>query len=86
MNIKQQPVTIQVVNLQDALMLVPEFNGRNIYLAQFIEGCNEAKCMIEPESEIKGVFRFVGRFSSVYLEISCEQTIDAFLIGFGFFY
>ena len=51
-NANQQPVTIQVVTLRDALMVVPEFNGRNILLAQFIEGCNEAKCMIEPKSEI----------------------------------
>ena len=55
MNFNQQPVTIQVVTLRDALMVVPEFNGRNIPLAQFIEGCNEAKCMIEPESEINVV-------------------------------
>ena len=51
-NVNQQPVTVQVVTLRDALMVVPEFNGRNIPLAQFIEGYNEAKCMIEPESEI----------------------------------
>ena len=55
MNVNQQPVTIQVVTLGDALMVVPEFNRRNIPLAQFIEGCNEAKCMIEPESEINQV-------------------------------
>ena len=51
-SVNQQPVTIQVVTLRDALMAVPDFNGRKIPLAQFIEGCNEAKCMIEPESEI----------------------------------
>ena len=51
-NTNQQPVTIQVVTLRDALMVVPEINGKNIPLSQFIEGCNEAKCMIEPESEI----------------------------------
>ena len=39
-NVNQQPVTIQVVTLRDALMVVPEFNGRNILLAQFIEGNN----------------------------------------------
>ena len=54
-NVNQQPVTIQVVILRDALMVVPAFNGKNIPLSQFIEGCNEAKCMIEPESEINFV-------------------------------
>ena len=33
-------------------MVVPEFNERNIRFDQFIEGCNQAKCMIEPESKI----------------------------------
>ena len=52
MNFIQKPVTIQVVTLGDAPMVVPEFNGRNISVAQFIKGCNEAKYMIETESEI----------------------------------
>ena len=33
-------------------MVVPEFSGKNITSSQFIERCNEAKFMIEPESEI----------------------------------
>ena len=32
--------------------MVPEFNGRNIPSGQFIEGCSEAKEMIEPEFEV----------------------------------
>ena len=32
-NVNQQPVTVQVVTLRDALMVLPEFNGRNIPLA-----------------------------------------------------
>ena len=41
----------QMVTLRDALTIVPEFNGKNIPLGQFIEGCSEAKEMIEPEFE-----------------------------------
>ena len=39
----------QMVTLRDAHSMVPEFNGKNIPLGQFIEGCSEAKEMIEPE-------------------------------------
>ena len=52
LNPNQQPAAIQVVTSREALMVVPEFNGKNIPLGQFIEGCNEAKCMIKPESGI----------------------------------
>ena len=41
----------QMVTLRDALTMVPEFNGKNIPLGQFIESCSEAKEMVEPEFE-----------------------------------
>ena len=36
----------QQVSLRDALEVVPLFDGSNIPLSQFIEGCNEAKAML----------------------------------------
>ena len=45
------PVQPQVVSLRDAISVIPEFNGKNIPLCQFLEGCDEAKEMIGPESE-----------------------------------
>ena len=43
--------TNQTVSLKDAMKVIPEFNGANISLGQFIEGCLEAKDMIEPGAE-----------------------------------
>ena len=41
----------QTVSLKDALQVVPEYNGSNIPLSQFLEGCSEAKEMLDPEAE-----------------------------------
>ena len=41
----------QTVSLKDAIKMVPEFDGSNISLGQFLEGCNEAREMIEAGSE-----------------------------------
>ena len=57
-HIKSLPKTInmavpvnQTVSLQDAIKVVPEFDGANISLGQFLEGCTEAKDMIEEGAE-----------------------------------
>ena len=42
---------VQAIPLKDALMVVPEYNGENIPLSVFLEGCDEAKEMITPENE-----------------------------------
>ena len=47
----QIPQVTQVVSLRDAIMVIPEFTGKNIPLGQFLEGCNEAKEMVEPAFE-----------------------------------
>lgn len=41
----------QVVSLKDAIQVVPEFDGSNIPLREFLEGCAEALLMIEPAAE-----------------------------------
>ena len=41
----------QVVSLRDALEVVPIFTGGNISLDQFIEGCREARDMLQAGSE-----------------------------------
>ena len=41
----------QTIPLKDALTVVPEFNGENIPLSVFLEGCDEAKEMITAENE-----------------------------------
>ena len=48
----------QTVSLKDAMKLVPEFDGSNISLGQFIEGCLEAKDMVEPGAE-KNLVRLI---------------------------
>lgn len=45
------PHSSQVISLRDAVEVVPLFSGRNIPLGQFIEGCEEARLMLPPESE-----------------------------------
>ena len=42
---------VQPIPLKDALMVVPEYNGENIPLSVFLEGCDEAKEMITHENE-----------------------------------
>ena len=42
---------VQAIPLKDALMVVPEYNGENIPLSVFLEGCDEAKEMITHENE-----------------------------------
>ena len=41
----------QVVNIKDALKIVPEFDGKNILLSQFLEGFTEALAMVEAAAE-----------------------------------
>lgn len=41
----------QQITYKDALTLVPEFDGYNIRLSQFLEGCNEARDLIGPAGE-----------------------------------
>ena len=41
----------QTIPLKDALTVVPEFNGANIRLSVFLEGCDETKEMITAENE-----------------------------------
>ena len=41
----------QTIPLKDALTVVPEYNGENIPLSVFLEGCDEAKEMITNENE-----------------------------------
>ena len=43
--------TVQVVSIKDALKIVPEFDGKNIPLSQFLEGCTEALAMLEDNAE-----------------------------------
>ena len=76
LNANQQSAAIQVVTLRDALMVVPEFNGKNIPLSQFMKGCNEAKFTIEPESEINLIKLIGSKISG-----EARQTIsgDTFL-------
>ena len=40
----------QTIPLKDALTVAPEFNGENIPLSVFFEGCDEAKVMISAEN------------------------------------
>ena len=44
-------IVAQTIPLKDALTVVPEFNGNNIPLSVFLEGCDEAKEMIAIENE-----------------------------------
>ena len=41
----------QTIPLKDALTVVPEFNGENVPLSVFLEGCDEAKEMITAEND-----------------------------------
>ena len=41
----------QTIPLKDALTVVPEYNGENIPLSVFLEGCDEAKEMVTNENE-----------------------------------
>lgn len=41
----------QVVSLRDALAVIPEYDGKTSSLGAFIQGCEEAVEMLEPESE-----------------------------------
>ena len=41
----------QTVSLKDAVKIVPEFDGSNISLGQFLEGCSDAKNMVEAGAE-----------------------------------
>ena len=41
----------QPIPLKDALIVVPEFNGENVPLSVFLEGCDEAKEMVNAENE-----------------------------------
>lgn len=41
----------QTVSLKDAIKIIPEFDGSNISLGQFLDGCMEAKEMVEPAAE-----------------------------------
>ena len=41
----------QLVPLKDALRVVPEFDGENISLTQFLESLDESLAMIQPENE-----------------------------------
>ena len=42
---------VQTVNIKDALKIVPVFDGKNIPLFQFLEGCTEALAMVEATAE-----------------------------------
>ena len=44
-------MAVQAIPLKDVLTVVPEFNGENIPLSVFLEGCDEAKEMITDENE-----------------------------------
>lgn len=70
----------QMVSLKDALKMVPEFDGKNIPLSQFLEGCNEAKEMIEPNAEANLVklirSRLIGEARQAILG-QAFPTIDA---------
>lgn len=47
-----QPITMaQTVTLKDALRVIPEFDGSNIPLSEFLEGCDEARAMINAVDE-----------------------------------
>lgn len=51
---KNQPEMVppnQLVSLRDALAVVPEYDGESTSLTAFIQGCEEAKAMLEPNSE-----------------------------------
>lgn len=41
----------QMVTIKDALRVIPEYDGSNIPLRQFLEGCDEAREMIDPSAE-----------------------------------
>lgn len=50
-NIKMPPAN-QTVSLKDALKIIPEFSGENpAELSSFLEACDEALTMLDPESE-----------------------------------
>ena len=44
-------MAVEAIPLKDVLTVVPEFNGENIPLSVFLEGCDEAKEMITDENE-----------------------------------
>lgn len=41
----------QIVSLRDALAVIPEYDGKTTSLRAFLQGCEEAVEMLEPESE-----------------------------------
>ena len=46
-------VQIRGLSLKDALDLIPRFNGQNISLTQFLDGCQEALSILPNEYEIE---------------------------------
>ena len=44
-------VPVRGLSLKDALDLIPRYNGHNISLSQFIDGCNEAKSILPAHLE-----------------------------------
>ena len=88
-NVYQQPVTIQVVTVRDALMVVPEFNGRDIPLAQFIEGSEinlvkllRSKITDEARQAISGqVFLTIDELKTFLKNIYAPSTNIPQLLG-----
>ena len=50
-NTSVEIMAVQTIPLKDALTVVPEYNGENIPLSVFLEGCDNAKEMVTNENE-----------------------------------
>ena len=64
----------QQVSLRDALEVVPLFNGSNLPLSHFIEGCMEAKAMLPAPAAQENLARLLrGKLFDVFNR-RCSQA------------
>ena len=65
------------IPLKDAVKVVPEFDGHNIPLSQFFEGCDEALSMIEPQGESNLVKLIKGKIIGEAKRSLCGQKFTS---------
>ena len=74
-----QPAMLQLnqtVSLKDAAEVVPAFDGKNIPLGQFLEGCSEAKDMVSPAAENNLVKLIRSKISGEARQSILGKTFD----------
>lgn len=75
-----QPAMLQLnqtVSLKDAAEVVPAFDGKNIPLGQFLEGCSEAKDMVAPAAENNLVKLIRSKISGEARQSMLGKTFDS---------